>query len=157
MSDKEKESKVSLTKKAKDQIRGIPEKVNNAIDEGKGNDVISAAQQMAATVLTAPLQACRILSQQILLLTTNERKTLSTRAYIYGFLMCGIMLIFLILDSNLAGILAVCACILGAFIADRVISSTQQNLHRPKPKTKQKVQADATSKTKSYDDDDLII
>lgn len=150
MSDREKskttETKPKLSEKAKEKLQAVPGAVSTAIEEGKGNSVIAAFQTIMLGILTAPVEACKIISQQILLLVKADQKALSVRAYTYGMILAGFLAMYLIVDFSLKGVLASIAMILAAFTLDRIIF-----LSKPAISEKQ------TTKSNKKNDKDLYI
>ena len=150
MSDQKKskavEIKPKLSEKAKEKLQAVPGAVSTAIEEGKGNSVIAAFQTIMLGILTAPVEACKIISQQILLLVKTYQKALSVQAYAYGMTLSGFLAIYLIIDFSLKDVLASIAMILAAFALDRIIF-----LSKPAISKKQ------TTKSNKKNDKDLYI
>ena len=137
--------KVSMREK----IANLPDSIDTAIEEGKGNDVILETQSIIYTIITSIFSSCRMASLRLFMLTPEQRKNVSSSAYLIAIISAGCICVDLIFDFNFETILLALMFLVGAYFSDLLIQSAVLKEKHSKPAKKQK-------RTKSSTDDDIL-
>lgn len=137
----------------RDKVGNIPDKLNQAVEEGAGNDVITAFQQMMFGITTAPISVCKILALKVLLLSNAARNRIISRAYKYAFVLSAVPLVQFLFDMEFRHIVAIIVNFVSSFALDRLINRHTDDVFKTTTK-----KAVVNSKVKSEtDNDDVLI
>lgn len=155
MSDKVDLNKESAPKKIsiKNTLEKIPKNISEGIENGGGDEVIVATQDMLGSMLSAPDKSCQIVSQQIVLLTEDSVDAFVKKAYLYAAILSGsVVLQMLLFEFTWKLLIRAAVFILAAFTFDIVV---RRNARKSESKKESRVNKNRNNKQSS--DDDIII
>lgn len=121
--DKEPKTKQERTK-LKDKVAELPNKVNTAIEEGKGNSLIENIQDVIYQLITAIFNSCHLASLQMYMLTNSQKKHIAKTIYLVAAVIAVGNLVELIWNLSLDPVIGAVAVMLSAYLADLLLQSS---------------------------------
>lgn len=138
-----------------ERISNLPSNIDTAIEEGKANGIIEGIQDILQNLLTASFESCRLASLKLFMLTTEQRKKVSSMLYILAIIVAALLCVDLIFDFSIETILFAGLFILSAYLADMIVQKAILKTRKRttlKVATKQKRKPPSTHNT----DDDIL-
>lgn len=136
------------------KVASIPKSVQQSIDDGDGDGVIQAIQDMIRITVTAVFSSCRIISLRVCLLSNDDKNAICRVAYAISLFLLAVFIIVLFISFSWSTVLLGVECLLAAFVADRVIHATHVDLLRKG--TKNRTTVSRKSQQSQYDDSDFL-
>lgn len=128
------------------------EKITNAIDDGTGNEVINASQDIINHLIVSPFDACKVLSRQVLFMSRKQRQSVIKQGYIIATIATLVAALSIVFDFTLAGLVHCVTFLPAAFILDILIRKGESKTTVVQPSASAKPQKRAQKQVDSEDD-----
>lgn len=139
------------------KITSIPTTISQSLDNGGGDDVIHAVQNIIKTVVMANFSSCRIISLRACLLSETEKNVVSKTVYAISFFLLVVFLITLLISFSWSTLLLGLECLGAGYIADRVIHISHVDLQGKHMRNRNvSSHKSKQSHCKDNDDDDYL-
>lgn len=141
------------SKKLRDKVADLPNKVNTAIEEGKGNSLIESIQDVIYQLITSVFNSCRLASLQMCMLTATQKKKIVKTIYLSAGIVAVGSLIELVWELSFTPVVYALSIMLSAYLADLLLQSSDlQKITKKQNQTKSKNEQKAEGHQSSDDD-----